>query len=153
MTFKLEEAADSDRILRFLTRMDQEFQPPLHTRVELAQYAQKLADAAVNYFLVFAEDDIAHAGFYCNDAQSGTAFLSSIAVVPQLQGSTAARELLQRIAETGRARQMTALQLEVEPGNQRAVHFYEKHGFRFVSAQRMEKPLDVAAPPPPGRTL
>lgn len=153
MTFKLEEAADTDRILRFLTRMDREFQPPLQTRMNLADYAEKLAGAAVNYFLVFGEDDIAHAGFYCNDARSATAFLSSIAVLPGLQGSTAAAELLQRIVETCRARQLTALQLEVDPDNQRAVHFYEKHGFRFVSAQRMEKALAVASPPSPGSTL
>lgn len=139
MSFKLIEDARAERILNFLTFMDDEFYPPLRSRVNLAQYAQKLADHGINFFLRADNEDVAHAGFYCNDESSGIAFISSIAVVPQCQGSGAAVCLLHEVVAACRARRMSLLSLEVEPENAKAVRFYEKQGFRFVSARVMQK--------------
>ena len=141
MNFRLFEDAGYERILRFLTVMDHEFFPPLHTRADLNEYARELATHGRNFFLVADGEDIAHAGFYCNDVESGVAFVSSVAVLPQCQGSEAAGYLLTRIADACRARHMTALSLEVDNGNTRAIRFYEKQGFRFVSDRVMQKDI------------
>lgn len=137
MSFTLFEDANKDRILRFLTVMNEEFHPPLHARVNLNEYATKLAMHGVNFFLVAGNEcgneDVAHAGFYCNDLESGVAFISSIAVVPRFQGSEAAGYLLSQIIKTCRARHMTVLSLEVDRENVKAVRFYTRQGFSLLA--------------------
>lgn len=144
MNFRLVESSEKERILNFFKIIDEEFIPPLSVRVKLDEYSNKLASSAVNYFLVSDGSDVAHAAFYCNDSKTNIAFISSIGVVSEFQGSGIAGHLLQKIIETCVVKRMEILRLEVDCGNLKAVKFYERHGFDFISENFMQKILPMA---------
>ena len=143
MNFRLVEDIDKKRIFMFLKSIDGEFYPPLHVRVDLDDYSSKLASNAVNLFLVSDNTDVAHAAFYCNDLKSKVSFISSIGLIPEFQGSGAAGYLLQKVIEKCSEKKMNLLRLEVDSQNLKAVKFYKRQGFRFVSNNLMEKDLAI----------
>lgn len=141
MTFRLVESSKKERILEFFSLIDEEFIPPLSCRVNLNDYANKLADTANNFFLVYGSADVAHVAFYCNDFRFKTAFISSIGVSPEFQGSGAAGYLLQKVIERCANERMDTLRLEVDCENVKAVNFYKSKGFRFISRNLMQKKI------------
>ncbi|WP_262731121.1 GNAT family N-acetyltransferase [Alloalcanivorax marinus] len=139
MTWRLVEDDDSKRVVDFLRLVDGYFYPPLHLRVDIDDYAIKLAHHATNFFLVAENRDIAHSAFYCNNAKYRVAFLSSLSIHPEFRGSGAAGHILQETVKACHQRGMVRLRLEVDARNLRAVKFYLKQGFRFVSDDLMER--------------
>ena len=135
------EVSNSARIFQFFEIVNTEFSPPLGERVNLAVYANKLAERAVNLFMVEDDRDIAHAAFYCNDQHSKVAYISSIAVLPEFHGSGIAGNLLVKVVDRCLSEGMRLLNLEVDVKNLKAAKFYEKYGFRFVSDKIMQKKL------------
>lgn len=133
------EVSDSARLFQFFDSVDEEFSPALSERVNLAVYANKLAAEAVNIFVVEGGRDIAHAAFYCNDRRSKVAYLSSIGVLPEFHGSGVAGDLLVKVVDKCLAEEMKLLNLEVDVKNLKAVKFYEKYGFKFISDKIMQK--------------
>jgi GNAT superfamily N-acetyltransferase len=137
----LVEASDSARIFQFFEIVDKEFSPRLSERVNLTVYANKLAEEAVNLFMVEGDRDIAHVAFYCNDQRSKVAYISSIGVLPEFYGSGIAKSLLVKVVDKCLSEEMKLLNLEVDVENLKAIKFYEKNGFTFVSDKIMQKKL------------
>ncbi|GAB5413438.1 MAG: hypothetical protein Cons2KO_10410 [Congregibacter sp.] len=146
------DTSNRERILQFLNVVDKDFAPALSSRVDLGKYADKLAGDATNLFAVADGLDIAHAAFYCNDEQSKVAYLSSIGVLPRFQRSGVAGRLLEECLRRCFAKDMRRIELEVNAENKKAIRFYKKHGFRFVSDTIMQRSCckpkpDPSAPP------
>lgn len=141
MPWCLVQDSDKDKIFDFLTFVSGSFYPPLHSRVDLEKYSEKLAKDAINLFVTFDSQRVAHAAFYCNDFRRKIAFLSSISVRGEFQGSGVASFLVQKVIENCVKHGMQWIRLEVDQGNLKAVTFYEKHGFKFTEAGLMEKKL------------
>ena len=133
------EVSNGARIFQFFEVVDKEFYPPLSERVNLPAYANKLALKAVNLFVVEDGRDVAHAAFYCDDQCSKIAYLSSIGVLPEFHGSGVAGNLLVKVFDRCLAEEMKLINLEVDFANLKAVKFYEKYGFRFISDKVMQK--------------
>lgn len=141
MSLSLTESSSDERVFRFLESMDPYFTPPLSKRVELKPYSRKLAEGAINYFLVFQEIDVAHVAFYCGDPDCNTAYISSIGVLPGYQRLGIADKLIGYVVEHCSKEGKKILELEVEPGNKKAISFYIKNGFSFYRENYMRKIL------------
>lgn len=141
MSIIMIESSEEKRIYDFLSIMDEFFIPTLSDRVNLTDYANKVARQAINIFLVHDGVDVAHAAFYCNDEKDHNAYISSIGVLPRFHGSGVADCLLQEVSDRCLSERMLSLRLEVNDFNYKAVRFYEKHGFRSVGNHVMQKDL------------
>jgi ribosomal-protein-alanine N-acetyltransferase len=62
--------------------------------------------------------------------------LLNITVAPEFQGQGWARVMLDALAIWSRGQKADWLWLEVRVGNQRAMHVYERHGFRRVGLRK-----------------
>ncbi len=105
--------------------------PPLSQRVSIEDYAEKLAERAVNLVAFNGFCDQGHAAIYVNDAGGGTAFISSICVLPKYRRDGIAASLLEGCLGEARLHAMREVRLEVERSNSRAIAFYLRHGFEF----------------------
>ena len=69
--------------------------------------------------------------FYANDFQTKLAYISQIAVLPDMQRKGVGECLLKKCEEYCKAVGMKALRLEVKTDNQKAIAFYSKQGFLY----------------------
>lgn len=101
----------------------------LSERVALADYAQKLAEQSER-FEAWAEDRLVGlVAIYCNRPEGGTAFITSVSVLPSWQK----RGIAARLVEAGIAHAhglgFPRVELEVDRGNAAALALYQKAGF------------------------
>ncbi len=66
----------------------------------------------------------------CNLVSAEEGHLRGMAVLPSLRGSGIAGQLLRHAEEELRSRKCTRITLDTTEPLQRAMHFYEKHGYR-----------------------
>lgn len=67
--------------------------------------------------------------FYDNDEKDKTAFLSMLVIDQKVQGKGYGNLLLQKMLERCEQSKMERVLLEVSASNEKAQHFYQKHGF------------------------
>jgi ribosomal protein S18 acetylase RimI-like enzyme len=139
MSWDLVRDSNKDEILAFLKVVSDTFYPPLNSRVDLHDYSEKLANDAINYFLVIDGRRIAHAAYYCNDFLGKVAFISSISIFKEFYGSGAASFIFEKVVESCKENGMKMIRLEVDDQNVKAVRFYRKQGFKHNEAGLMEK--------------
>lgn len=120
---------NKQRIIGYLVMMAKTFTPSLHDQVEIEGYADKLASHAVNLFLTDGLRDWGYAALYVNDTALKRAFISSISVCPELHGLGHAQQLMRHVEQLAQQLDMTAITLEVNRKNPRALHFYQRLGF------------------------
>ena len=121
------------RIEKFLQDMDNEFVPSLGSRVDIPQYASKLARLAETVFIMeHSKADIASCSIYCNQSN---AYISSIAVKKQYQGQGVGSMLIKEVVRHVKGK-CKAIVLHVHRANKEAIYYYRKNGFRENSASR-----------------
>lgn len=133
----IEKSDSQGRILEFLLSVECEFTPVLSERINVADYAKKMAARANNIFLVMGKCDVGHAAYYSNDLQKETAFLTSICVKQEFRRSGLAAILLEEVFHGAIRDGMQQLALEVDVGNRAAVRFYSKYGFSKCESNQM----------------
>lgn len=94
------------------------------------------------HFLVEYHDEIpvGFFSFYCNDAESKTAYITSLALKDELgflKGKTLIRLLTKGFA-MGKEADMKSVRLEVEKDNKKAIKLYEHFGFKVVPSEKEE---------------
>lgn len=127
--------SDAGQVETHLRRCDEDFDPPLSTRVNLSDYAEKLSTRA-SRFEAWLDNDLAGlVAAYCN-AEEGTAvFVTNVSVLPALRGRGIAERLLTSAIHTiGQGEQGTLL-LEASRGAGAALALYDKLGFRVTGEQ------------------
>lgn len=127
MNFALD-SADAGQLLAHLRDVDSSFQPPLSSRVDLADYADKLAARARR---VEAWSDgvlVAVIAMYAND-ETQVGFITNVSVLPGYQGQGLAGELLTRTLALATDLRLPRLRLEVYADNTAALALYRRHGF------------------------
>lgn len=107
---------------------------PLSARVSIDQFIEKLKKLATVLTLRVNFQIAGACFFYLYDADSDTAFITYIAVLPEFWGKGYAKKLLQQTMEMAIAKNKTRIRLEVARENQRAINFYTRHGFEIVEA-------------------
>lgn len=128
-----EDKADAAQIRAHLEACDPAFIPRLSERVDLADYAHKLAAKARRFEAWDGGELAGLVAAYCNAPDREQAFVTSVSVLPQAQGRGIASQLVGRCLAAIRDSGFRRLQLEVGAQNQGARALYEKHGLRFAS--------------------
>lgn len=143
--FRLNTATAVD-IERHLAACDARFVPPLSSRVQLDDYAVKLALRATR-FEAWADDALVGlVALYCNDTDTRVAHVSNVSVASGWHGRGLASNLMARSLLHARDLGMRKVRLEVGAANQVAIRLYEKFGFQVVgsnaSSTTMSRNLD-----------
>lgn len=123
--------ADEAELARHLRSCDADFVPPLSGRVELDDYAHKISAKAARFEAWVDGELVGLVAAYCNEAERGIAFITSVSVRDDWQGRGVAARLMERcighVATIGFKR----IELEVDKENSGAIKLYEKTGFKI----------------------
>lgn len=119
----------ADAVLRHLQAHDAAFHPPLSSRVDLADYARKLAEHALRLEAWVGDDLVGLVAVYCNAPDRGTAFVSNVSVLAGHAGRGIARHLMLDAISQVRALGFASLCLEVDRRAVPALRLYGSLGF------------------------
>ena len=122
------DSATADDVRAHLARCDEDFAPPLSARVDLEDYAAKLATRATRFEAWEGPELVGLVAAYVA-ADTPDAFVTNVSVVRELRGQGVAASLVGDCAGYARAAGATALKLEVATADKAAGRFYEKLGF------------------------
>lgn len=121
-------ASEAD-ILSHLWCCDADFVPPLQSRIDLPDYANRIIGNAIR-FEAWANDALVGlVAAYCNDYDRRIAYITSVSVLKAWNGGGIAGCLMNQCIEYGKASGMQQVRLEVARDNTPAIHLYEKSGF------------------------
>lgn len=125
-----ENQATEGQIAKHLVLCDARFVPPLSSRVQIEQYAQKIHAHGLR-FEAWAEGFlIGLLAMYCNRVGQGLAYITNVSVLEGTpQGTHIASTLLERGIAYLKEHQFERLELEVHKDNNNAIRLYERHGF------------------------
>lgn len=126
-------SASSEDVYRHLTDCSMSFNPPLAQRVDLREYAEKLATLSVTFEAWAGAELTGLIAAYFNDEKNRFAYISSVSTMPRYKGNGIASVLLQSCINYARSHAFRQVGLEVDSGNEHALGLYEKFGFSVVS--------------------
>ncbi len=112
-----------------LSLCDADFVPALSGRVEIGEYAAKIASKALRFEAWWGGRLVGLVAAYCNDPATRIAYITSVSVVRGWAGKGIAADLISRCIEHAQAAGMRAISLEVADNNETAIRLYEKCGF------------------------
>ena len=121
--------ASEAEIAEHLLRCDSDFMLPLSARVEIKDYAQKIVSNAARFEAWSGDTLVGLAAAYCNDMESGVAFVTSVSVLREWAGKGIMSKLISQCIEHAKKFGMWRISLEVGDGNMPAIRLYEKYGF------------------------
>lgn len=121
--------ATADQILSHLRAADDAFVPTLSTRVDLTAYSTKIEARAERLEMWHGRQLAGLVAMYCNDTDSGAAFVTSVSVLQEHAGRGVATELMQAAIELAQAGGMKSMRLEVGAQNAAALKLYARLGF------------------------
>jgi ribosomal protein S18 acetylase RimI-like enzyme len=133
ITFR-SDAASCEQLAALLRRCDASFVPRLSSRVELAAYAHKIASHALRLEAWAGIEPVALLAMYCNDLDSGIAYITSVSVVPGYARRGIASALVAQSIRRAHAAGMRRIVLEVDATNGAALRLYQKSGFEATSS-------------------
>lgn len=125
----LSNKASADEIAAHLSRCNGDFVPPLSGRVEINNYAKKIANQAMRFEAWSGGMLIGLAAVYCNDPAKRVAYVTSVSVLKECTGKGIAAHLMNQCIEHAKASGRRQISLEVASGNTPAIRLYEKSGF------------------------
>jgi ribosomal protein S18 acetylase RimI-like enzyme len=126
--YKLNHASQA-QIVEHLLRCDDDFVPPLSSRIDIHDYAKKIASKAVSLEAWSGGMLIGLVAAYCNDHEKWIAYITSVSVLQAWTGKGIAARLMSQCAEHAKASGMLQISLEVASDNTAAINLYEKSGF------------------------
>ena len=108
---------------------DADFVPTLSERVEILNYAQKIASKATRFEAWVNDTLVGLVAVYCNDREARIAHITSVSVMKAWTGKGIAARLTNQCVEHAKAAGMRQICLEVAAANLPAIKLYEKSGF------------------------
>lgn len=121
--------ANAGRIAEHLRLCDAQFAPRLSTRVDIGEYAQKIADRAVRFEAWSQGSLIGLVAAYADDVAHRIAFITSVSVSTGWTGLGIGTRLMRDCIEYAKLNGMREVHLDVAAGQTAAVRLYEKCGF------------------------
>ena len=133
------DTATTDDVRAHLTRCDADFTPPLSARLDLSDYAAKLAERAARFE---AWDGGRLVGLVAAYVTPGApeAFISNVSVDSELRGRGVAAALVADCIDRARGAGAATLTLEVATADRAAGRFYEKLGFTDRDREGADRP-------------
>ena len=131
--------ANAQNMLKHLVASDEQFSPPLSSRVNLSEYCEKLALNATRFEAWSDKTLIGLVAAYCTHPERGFAHISSVSVLSAYTGQGIARRLMNTCRDYAASAGFERLTLEVDPQAFAALELYKKMGFK------VDDPPDRAA--------
>lgn len=126
--------ASAAQIANHLLRCDADFVPRLSSRVEIKDYAQKIASKATRFEAWLGGTLVALVAAYCSDQENCITYITSVSVLRAWTGQGHAQHLIRHCIEYSKISGMRQISLEVASGNAPAIKLYEKNGFIACNA-------------------
>src|SRR4051812_21528381 len=133
------DTATSDDVHAHLTRCDADFTPPLSARLDLREYAAKLAERAARFEAWEGGELVGLVAAYVTPG-AAEAFISNVSVESELRGKGVAAALVADCMDGARGSGAATLKLEVATADRAAGRFYEKLGFTGRDTEPPERP-------------
>ncbi|RJG02936.1 GNAT family N-acetyltransferase [Noviherbaspirillum sedimenti] len=128
LAFCLNKASVTE-IATHLMRCDADFVPALSSRTDISSYAHKIAGNAARFEAWADGILIGLVAAYCNDSERRVAYITSVSVLKERQGSGIASRLLEQCIEHVKDQGFARVELEVDSQNGGATRLYEKKHF------------------------
>ncbi len=125
----LSNKASAEQIAEHLSRCDADFMPSLSGRVEISDYAKKIAGKATRFEAWSGGTLVGLVAVYCNDQEMRIVYITSVSVLKEWKGKGIAARLMKQCIEHAKALGMQQISLEVAGDNTTAIKLYEKNGF------------------------
>lgn len=126
--YRLNTASEAE-IVEHLRVCDADFVPPLSSRVEISDYAQKIASKAMKFEAWSGSSLVGLVAVYCNNQEKLIAYITSVSVMKEWSGKGIAARLMSQCVDHVKASSMQQISLEVASDNTPAIKLYEKNGF------------------------
>ena len=121
--------ASETEIAEHLLCCDADFVPTLSERVDIRDYAQKIASKATRFEAWSAGTLVGLVAVYCNDTETRIAHVTSVSVMKAWTGKGIGANLIDQCVVHARAAGMRQIGLEVAAANMPAIKLYAKNGF------------------------
>lgn len=133
-----------DKFYDFLCRVDKDFPTPLSARVDLMEYAKKLADKAFISATIKNDKIIGLVAMYCNDIDKRYAYVPLVAVDGGYRGKKISKSLMTCAIMYAKDNGFKILGLHTE--NPIALKLYESLGFAIIQdSPRKYLELDLSS--------
>lgn len=126
--------ASAAQIAHHLSCCDADFVPPLSGRIEIRNYAQKIASEAIRFEAWSEATLVGMVAAYCNDRVKSIAYITSASVLRAWMRKGIAVRLVGQCVDYAKASGMRQITLEVAVDNTPAIKLYEKCGFIVAKA-------------------
>lgn len=121
--------ASEAQLAEHLSYCDAHFVPQLSDRVEINDYAKKIATRAMRFEAWSGDKLVGLVAAYCNDQEQRIAYITSVSVLRGWTGKGIAARLMKHCIEYAKTSGMWQVSLEVASANAPAIRLYEKIGF------------------------
>jgi ribosomal protein S18 acetylase RimI-like enzyme len=108
------------------------FVPPLESRVNIYEFAAKIAANAVQFWALDGTEIVGFMACYFNHPEKEFGYITTISVVIKHQGKGKGKKLIQSAIDYATKNGFQKLRLEVNKYNLKAMHLYKKIGFLDV---------------------
>jgi ribosomal protein S18 acetylase RimI-like enzyme len=136
------DTASADDVHAHLARCDADFTPPLSARLDLRDYAAKLAERAARFEAWDGDQLVGLVAAYVTPG-APEAFISNVSVVSELRGRGVAAALVADCIDRARGAGAATLRLEVATADRAAGRFYEKLGFTDRDGEPAHRPTTM----------
>jgi len=126
-------------ILDHLSLCSNNFSPPLHTYVDLDEYASKLFSKSEKFEAWVKDKLIGLIAVYLNDPKKETGFVTNVSVISEFQGTGLASRMLDNVIKYAVQECYQCLTLEVGQDNLIAKKLYNKKGFHIYQVGKNGK--------------
>src|SRR3954449_7714926 len=133
------DTATTDDVHAHLRRCDADFTPPLSARLDLGDYAAKLAERAARCEAWVGRRLVGLVAAYVTPG-APEAFISNVSVDSELRGRGVAATLVADCIDRARGSGAAMLTLEVATADRAAGRFYEKLGFTGRDPEPADRP-------------
>jgi len=125
----LSNKASVEQLAEHLTNCGSDFVPPLHERVRITDYANKISSKAMRFEAWSGNVLVGLVAAYFNEMDERIAYITSVSVLLDWTGVGIAGQLMNQCIEHAKATSMRRLSLEVATDNTQAIRLYETKGF------------------------
>ncbi len=124
-----EGTASLEQIRAHLADCSSRHRPPLAPRVDLPEYARKIAGNAATFEAWADGSLVGLVAAYLNDTTAHTGYVTNVSVVSEYLGRGVASRLMEACVARATTAGMRELKLEVGKANTAAIDLYRKLGF------------------------
>jgi ribosomal protein S18 acetylase RimI-like enzyme len=131
MIYKMQ-TATLESIYKHLNSCDNDYIPPLSSRVNLSEYSAKIYKKALSFEAWDENLLVGMINAYFNDSDSRSGFITNVSVLRKYRSQGIASRLLRMCIDYAQQNQFLQIKLETSSKNNPALTTYMKAGFKVV---------------------